>query len=204
MNPAPVVEQVRGAVAAGGLLHPGDRLVVLVSGGRDSVCLLDVAATLCRPAGLLALHIDYGLRGAESDADAAHVRRLLGAAVGVALEVRRAPPPPSAGNRQAWARDLRYAAALSLARARDARVAVGHTASDQAETVLYRLAASPGRRALLGMAPADGLLIRPLLGSAARTPAATARSGGSPGARTPATATAATPAGAAGTGWPPP
>jgi tRNA(Ile)-lysidine synthase len=159
----PVVERVLAAVAAGGLLRPADRLIVLVSGGRDSVCLLDVAASVCGPDGLLALHVDYGLRGVESDADADHVRALC-ATLDVALEVRRAPPAPTSGNRQAWARDLRYAWALSRARARHARVAAGHTAGDQAETVLYRLAASPGRRALLGMAAVDGLLIRPLLG----------------------------------------
>jgi tRNA(Ile)-lysidine synthase len=157
----PAVDRVLAAARA--LLRPGDALVVLVSGGRDSVCLLDVAATLCGPERLLVLHVDYGMRGAESDADADHVRRLC-AAAGVALEVRRAPAPPATGNRQAWARDLRYAAALSHAREREARIAAGHTASDQAETILYRLAASPGRRALLGMAAADGLLIRPLLG----------------------------------------
>ena len=164
---AAAVDRVLAAVAAGGLLHAGDALVVLVSGGRDSVCLLDVAATVCGADRLLALHVDYGLRGAESDADADHVRALC-AGLGVALEVRRAPAAPDGGNRQAWARDLRYGAALSLARARDARIAAGHTSTDQAETILYRLAASPGRRALLGMAAADGLLVRPLLGVSRR------------------------------------
>src|SRR5206468_12119176 len=95
------VERVLGAVGATGLLHPGDALVVLVSGGRDSVCLLDVAATICGPDRLVALHVDYRLRGVASDADAEHVRRVCGAA-GVALEVRRAPDPPAAGNRQGW------------------------------------------------------------------------------------------------------
>ncbi len=162
-SPDSATRRVLASVRAGGLLRAGDALVVLVSGGRDSVCLLDVAATVCGPDRLLALHVDYGLRGAESDADADHVRALCDRA-GVALEVGRAPAPPAAGNRQAWARDLRYGLALPLARARNARIAAGHTATDQAETILYRLAASPGRRALLGMAAADGLLVRPLLG----------------------------------------
>jgi tRNA(Ile)-lysidine synthase len=68
-----------------------------------------------------------------------------------------------AGNLQAWARELRYAEAQRIAAERDALIATGHTASDQVETILYRLAASPGRRALLGMPAADGRLIRPLL-----------------------------------------
>jgi tRNA(Ile)-lysidine synthase len=68
------------------------------------------------------------------------------------------------GNLQAWAREVRYAEAERLAAERDALIATGHTASDQVETILYRLAASPGRRALLGMPAAEGRLVRPLLG----------------------------------------
>ena len=68
---------------------------------------------------------------------------------------RASRPDDAPGNLQAWARDVRYAAAAEMARAA-ALVAAGHTASDQAETVLYRLAASPGRRALLGMRAALG------------------------------------------------
>ncbi len=160
--PTPV-QRVLAAAGDPPLLHPGDAVVVLVSGGRDSVCLLDVLATVCGPDRLLALHVNYGLRGPESDADEDHVRRLC-LACGVELDVLRAPAAPARGNLQSWARDLRYAEAVSRARGRDARIATGHTATDQVETILYRLAASPGRRALLGMAPADGILIRPLLG----------------------------------------
>ena len=59
---------------------------------------------------------------------------------------------------------MRYEAAGRIAHARDALIATGHTSSDQVETILYRLAASPGRRALLGMVASEGRLIRPLLG----------------------------------------
>ncbi len=69
------------------------------------------------------------------------------------------------GNVQAWARDLRYAAAARAASRRGpaTAIAVGHTADDQVETILYRLASSPSRRALLGMRARDGALVRPLL-----------------------------------------
>jgi tRNA(Ile)-lysidine synthase len=79
--------------------------------------------------------------------------------------VRARWPGEAAGNLQAWARDVRYEAAMRLAHEIGSRalVASGHTASDQVETVLYRLAASPGRRALLGMPASDGRLVRPLL-----------------------------------------
>src|SRR5205823_13795653 len=91
-----------------------------------------------------------------------HCRALAGP-LGVGLEVERRGRPEGAGNLQAWARDIRYGGAARLALRRGARVAAGHTATDQAETVLYRLAASPGRRALLGMPARDGRLVRPLL-----------------------------------------
>ncbi|HVE68260.1 MAG TPA: tRNA lysidine(34) synthetase TilS [Solirubrobacteraceae bacterium] len=150
MEPDRLVEHVR----AGGLLPAGEPVLVLLSGGRDSVCLLDVA--IRAGARVRALHVDYGLR-AESGADAAHCAALC-ARLGVELEVVRAGSP-GPGNVQAWARDVRYAEAA----ARGIPVAAGHTATDQAETVLHRLASSPGRRALLGMRPREGGLVRPLL-----------------------------------------
>jgi tRNA(Ile)-lysidine synthase len=76
----------------------------------------------------------------------------------VALDVRR-PVRPDHGNVQAWAREERYRAAAELT----GDIAAGHTATDQVETILYRLASSPSRRALLGMRARDGRLIRPLL-----------------------------------------
>jgi len=148
------------AVRAGGVVSPSDRVVALVSGGRDSVCLLDVLVSICGASRVTVLHVNYGLRGEESDGDERHVRELC-ERVGVRCVCSAAPGAPARGNLQAWARDLRYARALELSGG--ALIATGHTASDQAETVLYRLAASPGRRALLGMAAREGRLVRPLL-----------------------------------------
>ena len=109
---------------------------------------------------MVALHVNYGLRDA-ADADERHCAELC-SRVGVALEVRRASRPER-GNLQAWARDERYGTAAQMALARGGDVAAGHTATDQVETILYRLASSPSRRALLGMRPREGLLVRPLL-----------------------------------------
>ncbi len=147
-------------VIAGGLLAPDRAVLVLLSGGRDSVCLVDLAARIAGPEAVTALHVNYGLRNA-ADQDERHCAALC-ERLGVRLEVRR-PRRPQSGNLQAWARDERYEAAAGLALARRADVATGHTASDQVETILYRLASSPSRRALLGMRPRDGLLVRPLL-----------------------------------------
>ena len=147
-------------VAATGLLQEGRPVVVLLSGGRDSVCLLAVARDL--GAEVSALHVDYGLREASRE-DADHCAALC-ARLEVPLTVERARRPDDApGNLQAWARDVRYGAGARLATGAGADLATGHTRTDQAETVLYRLAASPGRRALLGMAPRSGRLVRPLL-----------------------------------------
>src|SRR4051794_24575854 len=107
-------------VAATGLLPAGERVLVLLSGGRDSVCLLGVAREL--GAQVRALHVNYGLRddAAGDEALCADLCERLG----VELEVR-APQRPEGGNLQAWARDVRYAAAATLAG--DGVVASGHT-----------------------------------------------------------------------------
>jgi tRNA(Ile)-lysidine synthase len=197
-------EQARELVRATGLLPEGAHVIAMLSGGRDSVCLLHVCVALCGAERVRALHVNYGLR-AESDEDERHCRALC-ELLGVEIEVVRSSREPGAsGNLHAWARELRYEAAHALARrlaesarasgqrlaegeaveAAEAQVAVsgvskgaasraraghavliatGHTASDQVETILYRLAASPGRRALLGMSAREGMLVRPLLG----------------------------------------
>ncbi len=183
---ADLVEEV---TATGLLAGP---LVVLLSGGRDSVCLLDCAARAA-PA-VVALHVDHGLRpGAGEDAERCAA---LCARLGVELVVERPRRPAAAsGNVHAWARDARLGAAARLAAARGARVATGHTASDQAETVLYRLAASPGRRALLGMRPDEAAptgpparLVRPLLGVTRAQTAAHCRARGLPWSEDPSNA----------------
>ena len=142
--------------AARPLVPSGAPLLVLVSGGGDSVALLDVAVRL--EARVSVLHVNYGLREG-ADADEAFVRELC-SGLGVPLFAERVELG-SGGNLQERARDARYALAERLA---EGDYAAAHTASDQAETVLYRLAVSPGSRALHGMAPRRGRLVRPLLG----------------------------------------
>jgi tRNA(Ile)-lysidine synthase len=153
-----------GQVRADGLLAAGRPVVVLFSGGRDSTCLLDLAVRIAGPDLVSALHVNYGLREAAAE-DEAHCARLC-ERLDVPLEVRhpRRVGGTRSNNLQAWARDERYGAAAQIASARSADVAAGHTATDQVETILYRLASSPSRRALLGMRAREGSLIRPLLG----------------------------------------
>jgi tRNA(Ile)-lysidine synthase len=150
-------EQAFDVARDSGLIRPDTPLLVMVSGGGDSVALLDIAHRL--GASLTALHVNYGLRD-DAALDEELVRRLCEERE-VPLTVEHVSLPRDRGNLQELARDARYSIAEQLA-AGD--YAAAHTASDQAETVLYRLAVSPGSRALHGMAPRRGRLVRPLLG----------------------------------------
>jgi tRNA(Ile)-lysidine synthase len=139
-----VLERIEGWIRRHELIEPGGELTCLVSGGADSTCLWHALGELgyC----VTAVHVNHGLRGDESDADAHFCRERLGAVV-IDAPRRRT---------EAELRDLRY----ELTAGRGLR-ATGHTASDQVETVLYRLAASGSTR---GIKPRreDGV-IRPLL-----------------------------------------
>ncbi|HET9592071.1 MAG TPA: tRNA lysidine(34) synthetase TilS, partial [Solirubrobacterales bacterium] len=156
-------DELPARVEEGGLIAGPEPLLAMLSGGRDSVCLLDLAVRARGAEAVRALHVNYGLRE-EADEDerfCAHLCERLGVALAVERPRRREEP----GNLQAWAREARYAAAARLAGEAGATIVTGHTADDQVETILYRLASSPSRRALLGMRPRDGRLARPLLGT---------------------------------------
>jgi tRNA(Ile)-lysidine synthase len=156
-----VASAMRDRVRAGGLIEPEQPLVVLLSGGRDSTCLLDLAATLAGAGSVYALHLNYGLRESAAG-DERHCRELC-TSLEVALQVVE-PSAPAHGNVQAWAREQRFEAASQLSNRLDgARIATGYTATDQVETVLYRLISSPSRRALIGTQELTGKVIRPLL-----------------------------------------
>jgi tRNA(Ile)-lysidine synthase len=151
----------------------GGGMVVAVSGGPDSLALLRALVALGKhsPAGpFVVAHLNHGLRGDESDGDEDFVRSLC-AELGIvahceSLAVRSA----SVGaNLEATARRLRYDWLAGIARKVGAGwVATGHTANDQAETVLHRLLRGAGIAGLRGIAPQRDLtagvtLIRPLL-----------------------------------------
>jgi tRNA(Ile)-lysidine synthase len=143
-----------------GLLPPGAPVLAMVSGGADSVCLMHMLAALHDgPVGVLT--VDHGLRPEATD-ECASVVAAAGA-LGLDCHVEALCLAPGAGVQQR-ARDGRIACALRHAAERGyERVATGHTASDQAETVLFRLARGTGRTGALGIAPRRGAFIRPLL-----------------------------------------
>ena len=153
---------------ATGCSRPAERVGVAVSGGADSVCLLHVLRELAPrwDLRLIVLHLDHGLRGEESRQDAEFVRALA-AGWGCRSALREADVArQSAGNLEAGGAG--GAAGTSFARqsppARSARVAPGHTRSDQAETVLFRFLRGAGTAGLAGIRPvtADGI-VRPLI-----------------------------------------
>lgn len=172
---------VRATVARHRMFDGAPRVLTAVSGGPDSMALLYALVRLRRtvpswPDPAVA-HLDHGLRGDESRADAdfvaAAARELdlpfAHESVDVAAETAA-----RGGNLEAVARDIRYAFLARAARALGAsRVATGHTATDQAETVLMRLARGSGPDGLSGiavvrpLAPPDPepLLVRPLVGT---------------------------------------
>jgi tRNA(Ile)-lysidine synthase len=155
------LSELAATVRESGLVEDGSRGVVLISGGADSSCA--AAGLVCHlgPERVVALTLNYGLREtADRDEEAC---RELCERFGIELVVER--PRLEEGNVQARAREARYAAAERLrSRAGADWIATGHTRTDLAETVLYRLAVSPGRRALTPLAPRRGRVVRPLLG----------------------------------------
>jgi tRNA(Ile)-lysidine synthetase-like protein len=143
MDAAAARTRVEEHVRRHGLIAPGGEVVCLVSGGADSTCLWHALGRLgyC----VRALHVNHGLRGRESEDDARFCAETMSA------EVVQAP----AARAEAELRDIRYSYATDRLRA------TGHTASDQVETVLYRLVSS-GRPGAIKAQREDGV-VRPLL-----------------------------------------
>ena len=160
------------------LLKAGERVVVAVSGGGDSVALLHVLHQLSRGGLGLELqvaHLNHMIRGREADADEGFVRRLA-RRLGLPATIQRRDVPgikeAAGGSLEEAARTIRYDFLGEVAGKIGApKIAVGHTANDQVETVLQRLARGTGLRGLAGMpvkrrlAPGSKIeVVRPLLG----------------------------------------
>jgi tRNA(Ile)-lysidine synthase len=164
-------QQVLESIRRSKMLSAGDRVGVAVSGGADSVALLRILEALHTELGitLLVAHFDHSLRGTESQADAEFVGRLARASGLEYASVRE--DVPAEAERHGWnledaARRLRYAFFTRLAEeGRATRIAVAHTADDQAETLLAHLIRGTGLTGLAGIYPTVGAIVRPLLGT---------------------------------------
>jgi len=152
-------------------LPRGSRLLVAVSGGADSTALLEALASIAHEfeLALTAAHLHHGLRGAAADADLEHVRAqcarlavpLVAARWNAPARMRRESLAGEAGLRTLRRRFLLAAAK----RHRAAAIATAHTADDQLETVLMRLARGTGLTGLGGMRPRHGAWLKPALGA---------------------------------------
>jgi tRNA(Ile)-lysidine synthase len=159
-----MLDRIARFIERHGMFEPGMRIGVAVSGGADSVAALTVLAALAPAQGwrLTVLHANHQLRGADSAADEGFVRAAA-AALGLPCECAALPVPPG-GNLEQAARDLRRAFFRRFLEtgALD-RVATGHTLTDQAETVLFRLVRGSGLPGLAAMRPLAAGIARPLL-----------------------------------------
>lgn len=145
-------------------MRRGDSVLVGVSGGPDSMCLLDILCSLAKPynLSLRVAHVNYRLRGADSDSDEILVKKRC-EQWSVPLETFHADTS-SRSKDENTLRVIRYTFFRSIAHKHGIRViAVGHTKNDQAETVLLRLIRGAGLRGLSGMQLENNGIIRPLL-----------------------------------------
>lgn len=168
----PLLERILTTVRRHDLIPPGARVLAAVSGGADSVALALALARLAREGALDGTlvgiaHLNHGLRGADADADAAFVEALA-ARLGVPSVAGRADVAALARDAgesiEAAARRARYAFLEQAAAGLEATcIATGHTADDQAETLVLRLMRGAGLHGLSGIRPRNGNVIRPLL-----------------------------------------
>jgi len=150
------LDNAHAAISKHRMLRSGDRVLVAVSGGPDSLALLSalVALRSVLRIQLRAAYVDHGLRPAAARREAALVRR-LGKEWGVPVTVlRRTVRKGKKDSPESSAREARYQALASLARRLHcASIATGHTADDQAETVLMRIFRGAGTTGLTGIPP---------------------------------------------------
>jgi len=157
------------------MFQPGDAVLAAVSGGPDSVALLRILLELApsRFARLAVAHMNHGLRGADSDADADFVRGLA-AAHGLPCHVARTDEASIrarySGSLEEAAREARYAFLRGIAEEEGCdKIATGHQGDDNAEWVLMALIRGSGPRGLSGIPPVrEGRFVRPLLGLSRR------------------------------------
>jgi len=141
-------ERVQATIRRHDLIQGGGEIACLVSGGADSTCLWHVLGALGYRVS--AVHVNHGLRGAESDADAAFCAERMGATIMVPGDTARR------GSTEARLREIRYETTAG-----HGLRATGHTASDQVETVLYRLVSSGTTKGI--KAKREDGVVRPLL-----------------------------------------
>ncbi|OQY26289.1 MAG: tRNA lysidine(34) synthetase TilS [Candidatus Cloacimonetes bacterium 4572_55] len=171
MHISPIRKQTLDTIRKHKLISPHDSILVALSGGADSVCLTVLLYRLCRESKMFQdvtiAHLNHCLRGEESDRDAQFVRQ-MGVDLDIPVYVETVDVRELAKDRklslETAGRDARYSFFRRIAGAIGAtKIATGHTADDQAETILMRMLRGAGFRGLGGIPYRQGEVIRPLL-----------------------------------------
>lgn len=168
MNPHPTEELVLSTIREHEMISSGDRVIVAVSGGPDSVCLLEILLRLREilEVSLIVAHLDHGLRPGEDERETEFVETLA-RRLGLLCACERASQLANAHGTslEERARDLRYRFFERVLSAHHAqRVALGHNKNDQAETVFINILRGAGSAGLSGMPPVrENRYIRPLI-----------------------------------------
>lgn len=160
------LKRVQSFAGTHDLWRKNQSFIIGVSGGPDSLCLLDVMVRLSRKYGwrLHVAHVNYRLRGRDSLLDEKLIKKQA-SFYNLPLIVLR-PRFKKSGNLEESLRNIRYHFFEKLRKAEKAdAIAVAHNQDDQAETFLMRLLRGSGLRGLSAMRPQNGLVIRPLLGT---------------------------------------
>jgi len=161
------IDKVKKTALRYNMLKPGETIIVSVSGGPDSMALLYSLSELRKvfSLSLIVAHVNHGLRGRESERDARFVAQEA-RKLGFPIVVEKVSLKKAAGESlQELARNVRYQVLNGIAKKyRASRIATGHTADDQAETVLMRFLRGSGKKGLGGIPPIrEGKFIRPLI-----------------------------------------
>ncbi|HOZ61585.1 MAG TPA: tRNA lysidine(34) synthetase TilS [Smithellaceae bacterium] len=163
-----MIDKVKNTIQKQGLVYPGEKIIVALSGGPDSVALLDVLAQIAPQMNLQLIvgHFNHGLRGSESDEDEKYCRRLaekyrlpfFGGKMDRTKRLKGESP-------EDFYRRQRYIFLDGVARSNQAqKIAFGHNLQDQAQTILLRLVRGSSPEGLKGIPPVrENRFIRPLI-----------------------------------------
>ena len=164
-----LTEKVRATISSHSMLQPREKILVAVSGGVDSTILLDILYRLAQEYGvnLAVAHLDHRLRGEESKEDARFVAQLAEGyglpLISESIDVRAVAGEKKMGIEEA-ARMVRMRFLRETAQTLGAaKIALGHTANDRAETMLFNLIRGAGTAGLAGIKPANPPFVRPLI-----------------------------------------
>jgi tRNA(Ile)-lysidine synthase len=162
-----IINEVRKSILKYDMVRAGDRIIVAVSGGPDSICLMDMLTGLSKELdiGLVIAHYDHGLRPEEDAEETALVKKYANS-LALPFETEKASGLNSiTSSVEEKARELRYEFLEKIRKKYIAdKIAMGHNLNDQAETVLMRLMRGSGMTGLSGIPPVrDNTVIRPLI-----------------------------------------